>query len=158
MLEKLFGHARVRRFSDREGTCATRRGVNGESLLSTLWNGVVNPVFDALGFLVRDIASIEFIPRSSVSGEQTLGDLSRFFWCPTGPFVFLLIHAAGFYDTQHSQPEHKVFDVVVSSYVPTLSVLAPSLNPTVPSNGDLRPLAVGQPPSDGLPPLPGVDT
>ena len=90
--------------------------------------------------------------------KQTPGDLSRIFWCPTGPFVFLPIHAAGFYDTWQSQPRHKVFDFVISSYVPTLNVLAPSLDPDVASSGDLRLLAVPQPPSDGLPQLPGVAT
>jgi CHAT domain-containing protein len=72
--------------------------------------------------------------------------------------VFLPIHAAGFYDTQHSQPGQKVSDFVVSSYVPTLSILALSPNPDTAPSGDLRLLAVGQPPSDGQSPLPGVNT
>jgi CHAT domain-containing protein len=72
--------------------------------------------------------------------------------------VFLPIHAAGFYDTQHSRPGHKVSDFVVSSYVPTLSILALSPNPSMAPSGDLRLLAVGQPPSDGQSPLPGVNT
>ena len=49
-------------------------------------------------------------------------------------FVFPPIHATGLYGIQHSEP-----------------------NPAAPS-GDLRLLAVCQPPSDGLPPLPGVAT
>ncbi|KAF8555187.1 hypothetical protein OG21DRAFT_1508009 [Imleria badia] len=139
MLEKLLGHARVVLCDDRKGDPATRHGVSWESLLSTLWNGVVKPVLDALAF-------------------STPGDLSRIFWCPTGPFVFLPIHASGFYDTQHSEPGHKVSDFVVSSYAPTLSILALAPNSNVAPSCDLRLLAVGQPPSDGLPPLPGVDT
>ena len=95
--------------------------------------------------------------RSSVS-EQTPGELPRIFWCPSGPFVFLPIHAAGFYDTQYSQPGHKVSDFVVSSYVPTLSILALPSNPSATPSGDLRLLAVRQPPSDGLSRLPGVAT
>ena len=70
--------------------------------------------------------------------------------------MFLPIHAAGFYDTQHSQPGHKVSDFVISSYVPTLSILALSSNPSAAPSGDLRFLAVRQPPSDGLSRLPGV--
>ncbi|KAF8555037.1 hypothetical protein OG21DRAFT_1573596, partial [Imleria badia] len=139
MLEKLLGHARVIRSDDREGGRATLRGVSWESLLSTLWTGVVKPVLDILAF-------------------STPGDLSRIFWCPTGPFVFLPIHAAGLYDTQHSQPGHKVSDFVVSSYVPTLAMLAPSPNSAVVPSGDLRLLAVRQPPSDGQSRLPGVNT
>jgi CHAT domain-containing protein len=51
-----------------------------------------------------------------------------------------------------------VSDFVISSYVPTLSILAPSPNPHVAPSGDLRLLAVRQPPSDGLSRLPGVAT
>ena len=89
---------------------------------------------------------------------QTPDDLSRIFWCPTGPFVFLPIHAAGFYGAQHSEPGHKVSDFVISSYVPTLGILSPSPGPTAAHSGDLRLLAVRQPPSDGLSRLPGVAT
>jgi CHAT domain-containing protein len=45
---------------------------------------------------------------------------------------------------------------VISSYVPTLSILVPSPNPDVTHSGDLSLLTVGQPSSDGLPRLPGV--
>ena len=72
--------------------------------------------------------------------------------------MFLPIHAAGFYDTQHSQLGHKVSDFVISSYVPTLGILAPSPNPDVAPSSDLRLLAVRQPTSDGLPRLSGVAT
>ena len=88
---------------------------------------------------------------------MTPGDLSRIFWCPTGPFVFLPIHAAGLYGTQHSEPGHRVSDFVVSSYVPTLSILAPFPNPAAAPSGDLRLLVVRQPPSDGQSRLLGVD-
>ena len=70
--------------------------------------------------------------------------------------MFLPIHGAGFYDTQHAQPGHKLSDFVVSSYVPTLSTLSlPPNSITAPSSG-LRLLTVRQPPSDGLFHLPGV--
>ncbi|KAG6376816.1 hypothetical protein JVT61DRAFT_1842 [Boletus reticuloceps] len=111
-----------------------------ESFLSPLWKCVVEPVMGALAF-------------------STPGELSRIFWCPTGPFVFLPIHAAGLYDAKYSAPGHKVFDFVVSSYVPTLSILAPSRNIHVAHNDDFRLLAVRQPPTDGqLSRLPGVHT
>ena len=72
--------------------------------------------------------------------------------------MFLPIHAAGFYTAEYSQSGHKVFDFVVSSYAPTLSILAPSPNPSVVPGRDLRLLAVRQPSSDGLPYLSGVPT
>ncbi|KAF8119907.1 CHAT domain-containing protein [Boletus edulis] len=108
-----------------------------EPFLSPLWKCVVKPVLDALAF-------------------SSPGDLSRIFWCPTGPFTFLPIHAAGFYDPAYSPLGHKVYDFVVSSYVPSLSILALSRNPITPPSDDLRLLAVRQPPSDGQCPLPGV--
>ena len=72
--------------------------------------------------------------------------------------MFLPIHAAGLYGTQPSRPGHNVSDFVISSYVPTLNILAPSPNPDVAPSGDLRLLAVRQPDSDGLSRLPGVAT
>ncbi|KAF8119287.1 CHAT domain-containing protein [Boletus edulis] len=111
---------------DARGNPTTRGRINWESLLSTF-----------LAF-------------------TTLGELSRIFWCPTGPFVLLPIHAAGLYGTQYSSPGHKVFDFVVSSYIPTLTILTRSPDPSVPPSDDLRLLVVPQPPSDGQQPLRGV--
>ncbi|KAF8444142.1 CHAT domain-containing protein [Boletus edulis BED1] len=136
MLGRLLGHARATPFDDREGMRATRGAGSWETLLSTLFNGVIKPVLDALAF-------------------STVGDLSRIFWCPTGPFVFLPIHAAGLYGTQYSSPGHKVSDFVISSYTPTLSILAQP-NCHVAHSNDFRLLLVGQPSSDGQAPLRGV--
>ncbi|KAG6373234.1 TPR-like protein [Boletus reticuloceps] len=111
--------------------------VGWEPFLSPLWKCVVKPVLDALAF-------------------SSPGDLSRIFWCPTGPFTFLPIHAAGFYDPAYLQVGHKVYDFVVSSYVPSLSILALSRKPITPPSDILGLLAVRQPPSDGQSPLPGV--
>ncbi|KAF8436628.1 CHAT domain-containing protein [Boletus edulis BED1] len=137
MLGRLLGDARATPFDDRQGRAATRGAGSWETLLSTLFNGVIKPVLDALAI-------------------STVGDLSRIFWCPTGPFVFLPIHAAGLYGTQYSSPGHKVSDFVVSSYVPTLSILTRSPNFSVPPSDDLRLLFVPQPPSDGQIHLQGV--
>jgi CHAT domain-containing protein len=41
-------------------------------------------------------------------------------WCPTGPFAFLPLHAAGRYHTE--EPE-SVSDYVISSYTPTIKAL-----------------------------------
>ncbi|KAI9574265.1 CHAT domain-containing protein [Boletus coccyginus] len=117
----------------------TQGGDSGEFLLSNLWKGIVRPVLDALAFI-------------------TPGDPSRIFWCPTGPFMFLPVHGAGFYDIEHTQPGHKVSEFVVSSYVPTLSILMLSPHSSTPPSTDLRLLTVRQLPSDGLSHLPGVAT
>jgi CHAT domain-containing protein len=51
-------------------------------------------------------------------------------WCPTGPFTFLPIHAAGLYGVE--KPE-SVSDYVVSSYTPTISALL-NTTPHVPAS------------------------
>ncbi|KAI9451099.1 CHAT domain-containing protein [Boletus coccyginus] len=141
MLRTLLGHSRDIHPDERKGKLVasahkvhsqnpqTQGGDSWEFLLSNLWKGVVRP---------------------------TPGDPSRIFWCPTGPFMFLPIHGAGFYDPQGVQPGLNVSDFVVSSYVPTLGVLALSTHSSTPPSGDLRLLTVCQPPTDGLSHLPGV--
>jgi CHAT domain-containing protein len=51
-------------------------------------------------------------------------------WCPTGPFTFLPIHAAGLYGTEKTE---SVADYVVSSYTPTISALL-NTTPRVPKS------------------------
>ena len=94
--------------------------------------------------------------RSFCVSEQIPEDLSRNVWCPTGSFTFLPIHAAGFYDAWSSKPGDKIFDFVVSSYIPTLSILASSPRSETASSSGLYLLAVRQPPSDSQSKLPGV--
>ena len=72
--------------------------------------------------------------------------------------MFLPIHAAGLYDTVDPRPGNKVFDFVVSSYTPSLSILARSVTHSTVVSRELHLLVVPQPPSDGLPPLQGVVT
>ena len=56
MLEKLLGHARATSCNDeRKGDPATRGSVSWESLLYTLWKGIVHPVLEALAFSVCDV-------------------------------------------------------------------------------------------------------
>ncbi|KAG9317751.1 hypothetical protein JVU11DRAFT_1969 [Chiua virens] len=138
LLRSLLGPSRIVPCDERVGQSVVRRRISWESLLSILWNGIVKPVLDALGF-------------------STPGDLSRIFWCPTGPFTFLPLHAAGLYGTQSSKPGHAVSDFVVSSYLPTLSILSFPRQPNARSRDQLRLLAVRQPATDGQSRLPGVD-
>jgi CHAT domain-containing protein len=51
-------------------------------------------------------------------------------WCPTGPFTFLPIHAAGLYGAEKTE---NVSDYVVSSYTPTISALL-NTRPCVPAS------------------------
>ncbi|KAF8891114.1 CHAT domain-containing protein [Gymnopilus junonius] len=76
-------------------------------LLHTLWADLVEPILQALAIQVPD--------------DNTR--LPRIWWCPTGPFAFLPIHAAGIYYHGKSTPGTCLADFAVSSYIPTLSTL-----------------------------------
>ncbi|KAF9062589.1 CHAT domain-containing protein [Rhodocollybia butyracea] len=72
-------------------------------ILASLWFTIVHPVIETLGL-------------------QRSDSPPRIWWCPTGPFAFLPIHAAGIYDfSGNSQVETS--DYMISSYTPTLSPL-----------------------------------
>ncbi|KAJ6627697.1 CHAT domain-containing protein [Mycena sp. CBHHK59/15] len=102
------------------------------TLLEILWSGIAAPVIRALGL------------KKSVSP-------SRLWWCPTGPFAFLPIHAAGIYSSEMCE---SVADYVVSSYTPTLTALLTP--PSIPSTVDnpLKVTAVIQPQTPDHSPLP----
>ncbi|KAJ7230028.1 CHAT domain-containing protein, partial [Mycena pura] len=70
-------------------------------ILAALWKSAVKPVIRAMK-----------LEKSSKP--------PRVWWCPTGPFAFIPIHAAGLYGTLDSEC---VADYVVSSYTPTLAAL-----------------------------------
>ncbi|KDN39147.1 hypothetical protein RSAG8_09054, partial [Rhizoctonia solani AG-8 WAC10335] len=105
-----------------------------KSVLKILWSNIVKPVLDHLGYL-------DDIPR---------GQLPHITWCPTGPLAFLPLHAAGDY----SQTQSRIFNYVISSYIPTLSALSPSTPSSL--NRDCRVLGVGQANTPGCIPLPGT--
>ncbi|KAJ7192661.1 aromatic di-alanine and tetratricopeptide repeat-containing protein [Mycena pura] len=106
------------------------------SVLFDLWNDIVKPVFQFL-----QIQKSEKPPR--------------LWWCPTGPFAFLPIHAAGIYDPQSRMPIDTVADYVISSYTPTLTVL---LSPPFPLlTTTIRTTVVIQPATPGFSPLPFTD-
>ncbi|KAF6743708.1 CHAT domain-containing protein [Ephemerocybe angulata] len=75
-------------------------------VLRGLWEYVVKPILDALGFTRIDTASGEVMPR--------------IWWCPTGPLSFLPLHAAGVY--RGPNPD-SVLHYVVSSYTPTITAI-----------------------------------
>jgi CHAT domain-containing protein len=54
----------------------------------------------------------------------------RIRWCPTGPFTFLPIHAAGLYSVEKTEC---ISDYVVSSYTPTIGALL-NTTPCVPKS------------------------
>lgn len=95
--------------------------------LAWLWDTVTGPVLDVL----------------APEGQ------SRVWWIPTGPLVYLPLHAAG-----HARPADgpNTLDRVISSYAPTVRALARARR--TPPTGPGRHLVVAVPEPPGAPPLP----
>ncbi|EIN04850.1 hypothetical protein PUNSTDRAFT_75453 [Punctularia strigosozonata HHB-11173 SS5] len=110
---------------DRLKMSKTRPTQRVDNILRRLWHSIVKPVLTALEISVSDYGAPW--PRP------------RLWWCPTGPFVHLPIHAAGA-DGQWCS------DYVVSSYTPTLSaLLGIRLNYTPVKKQDVRALVAAVP-------------
>ncbi|KAJ7478248.1 CHAT domain-containing protein [Mycena latifolia] len=86
-------------------------------VLQRLWEWVVKPVVDSLKLTVSTLFS-----RCSFSYKafQKTNNPARLWWCPTGPFAFLPIHAAGVYGEPTA---NCISNYVISSYTPTLALL-----------------------------------
>ena len=80
-------------------------------------------------------------------------DLSRIWWCPTGPLAFLPIHAAGIYNEAHMDC---ILDYVVSSYTPTVSSFLERTRVSHSTEQANKVLVIAQPNTPGLPSLPGT--
>ncbi|KAJ7209242.1 CHAT domain-containing protein [Mycena pura] len=107
-----------------------------ELLLRVLWSEIAKPVIQAL--------------RLEKSENP-----SRLWWCPTGPFVFLPIHAAGIYTPDNVL---SVADYVISSYTPTVTALiAARDNPTTAMHAP-KVTAIIQPTTPGHGHLPHTET
>ncbi|KDN33683.1 hypothetical protein RSAG8_13221, partial [Rhizoctonia solani AG-8 WAC10335] len=105
-----------------------------ESVLAVLWNNIVKPILDFLGF----------------TDHAPVGNLPHITWCPTGAMTFLPLHAAGNYD----EPQSRVFNYVVSSYTPTLTAILESNLSSL--TCDSQVLAIGQKATPGHSRLPGT--
>ncbi|EUC58571.1 aromatic di-alanine and TPR containing protein, partial [Rhizoctonia solani AG-3 Rhs1AP] len=105
-----------------------------ETLLRTLWNTIVQPVLSYLEYMAD-------APRDH---------LPHITWCPTGLLTFLPLHAAGDY----SQPQPRIYNYAVSSYIPTLTALLVSTSNQF--TRSCKVLAVGQATTPGQNPLPGT--
>ncbi|KAJ7927660.1 CHAT domain-containing protein [Mycena leptocephala] len=93
------------------------------TVLGMLWFTVARPVIDALDLKKQEDKEIP----------------TRIWWCPTGPFALLPIHAAGVYEGNNPQA---LSDYAISSYTPTLDTL---LAPPPPIVHEPKMLVVIQP-------------
>ncbi|KIJ46650.1 hypothetical protein M422DRAFT_249807 [Sphaerobolus stellatus SS14] len=105
-----------------------------QDILHKLWVWIVEPIILATQHVLEDIA----------------GDyINHITWCATGLLALLPLHAAGEYDLGDSSKKN-VFDIVVSSYTPTLTTLLPHLEKQVePSNNSNGILVISQPNTPG---------
>ncbi|KAJ6580031.1 CHAT domain-containing protein [Mycena vulgaris] len=144
-LSSLTGAGRnISRHSDRlhvqrEGVVSPEETL--KHILSVLWQRIVHPVLNALGITA-----------------QSVTNLQRIWWCPTGPLTFLPIHAAGLYEA--NQPAgSKLSDFAISSYAPSLAALISGFQAQTTFEPPLKAfqmLAVAQPFTDGQSDLPGT--
>ncbi|KAJ7306714.1 CHAT domain-containing protein [Mycena albidolilacea] len=100
--------------------------------LADIWAKIVKPVFESLNLKKSDTPP-------------------RLWWCPTGRFAFIPIHAAGIYTEDGSDC---VSDYVVSSYTPTLSAL---LNPPTQPAASFKFTVVVEHNAPNFSPLPGTE-
>ncbi|KAJ7839402.1 CHAT domain-containing protein, partial [Mycena leptocephala] len=97
------------------------------------------------------LLSILYLCDLSCCFVQKSEDPSRLWWCPTGPFSFIPIHAAGMYDTDGPDC---VSDYVISSYTPTVAAL---LNPATHATTSFKMTAVIEPNAPNCSSLPGTE-
>src|ERR1700744_2681741 len=83
--------------------------------------------------------------------------LPRLTWCVTGPLTFFPLHAAGLYSRTSLHIQKRIFDFVVTSYTPSLSILLPRRDINRGPLNSLRVLAVSQPATSGYSKLPGTE-
>ncbi|PVF92650.1 hypothetical protein CPB86DRAFT_165945 [Serendipita vermifera] len=107
---------------------------NCERVLAELWDNLVKPVLDTLAFS----------PHPDV--------LPRIWWCATGPLAFLPIHAAGIYGS--GSGDVQISNYVISSYIPTLSMLLVPPKPRIAPSFSL--LSVIQPSAPGASSIPST--
>ncbi|MGW0935679.1 CHAT domain-containing protein [Streptomyces sp. NPDC002666] len=109
--------------------------------LRWLWDTVTGPVLDGLG----------------ITGPSTTRP-PRVWWIPTGPLAFLPLHAAGHHHQEAAgegaEAGRTVLDRTVSSYTPSLRVLAQSRRGRDASAASF--LVVAVPEAPAAPPLPGA--
>ncbi|KZV66249.1 TPR-like protein [Peniophora sp. CONT] len=109
-----------------------------KNCLKQMWSLIVEPVLHALNFKSRP-----------VENER----LPHIIWCPTGPLMQLPLHAAGLYN---DTDDPRIYNLVVSSYTPSLSALKRSYDGLREPTPPRETLIVTQPATPYHAPLPGT--
>ncbi|KAJ7503576.1 CHAT domain-containing protein [Mycena galericulata] len=120
-------------------------------LLAELWEAIVKPVFEVLNLKVSCKIFLLHCCHLSCPLMQKSENPSRLWWCPTGSFSLIPIHAAGIYTEGGT---HCVSDYVISSYTPTLTAL---LDRPAHVTSPFKMTVVIEPHAPGSPALPGTE-
>ncbi|KAJ7907396.1 CHAT domain-containing protein [Mycena leptocephala] len=126
-----------------------------EDTLAEIWRAIAKPILALLDFKVGCSSIIHALNRAD-SLHQPGADTSRprIWWCPSGSFIFLPIHAAGIY--RGTSPEC-LSDYAISSYTHDLSTLIRARrSPAVADVESAKVLVLAQPDTPGMPSLPSV--
>ncbi|KDR70421.1 hypothetical protein GALMADRAFT_144721 [Galerina marginata CBS 339.88] len=126
-----------------------------KDVLRDLWILVVRPILDGIGQFVSNFHPIELDSFDlEIHAQKPPSDLSRIWWCATGPLAFLPIHAAGIYDGSTSST---LSDFAISSYIPTVKTLIERVK--TPRNADTKKAGlfmISQPDTPNQLPIPGT--
>ncbi|VDB87807.1 unnamed protein product [Peniophora sp. CBMAI 1063] len=107
-------------------------------VLECIWTWIIDPVLQAL----------------HVTKQVHDGKLPHITWCPTGPLMQLPLHAAGIYNDLNGP---RAYNLIVSSYIPSLSALGRCIEGTIKSNITPSALVVTQTATPGHSPLPAAE-
>lgn len=110
-------------------------------VLGWLWSTVVNP---SLRFAVQHYIDVHQDERAG----------QRIWWCPTGPFSSLPLHAAYPSHAEEDGCARELFESVTASYLLSARPLAPRHKPRVAKSPSLLLIAMDETPGNN--PLPGV--
>ncbi|KAE9398713.1 hypothetical protein BT96DRAFT_821597 [Gymnopus androsaceus JB14] len=112
------------------------------SILLKLWIEIVKPIVDGLAL------KLPVIPQTC--------HLTRIWWCSTGSFSFLPLHAVGDYSSD-APFGSKLTDYAISSYIPSVTALLQAQNSFPNELSKLKILVVAQPSAQGQIFLPGTE-
>jgi hypothetical protein len=122
--------------------------------LAKLWRTIVKPILERLSLAVSTDAHTHPYSWTDTNTQKAQGRARpRIHWCPTGPFAFVPVHAAGIYE---GTTKECCADYIVSSYTPTLTALIQARRGQVsytPQQVNLVTVAVEDAPDSGMPRL-----
>jgi tetratricopeptide (TPR) repeat protein len=99
---------------------ARQNSIVTSSVLEELWFQIVKPIIEGIGLQVRPFSHQLQSFKQTITQKNHSRKRKRLYWCPTGSFSFVPLHAAGIY---HGDNQIGCSDFVISSYTPTLTAL-----------------------------------